>query len=260
MLVIALAPLVVVALWTHVVVLDGDGFAEMSDEMLAEPEVREALAVVIADEIEALSPEVGRLGLRGLLLAAIHEALDTPVLREAFRGAVSRVHEQIAAGEPTMRLELGGLVAAAVGYVEPRFPMVDGGLVEERAPTSIVLMEREERPEVWRAFSWLERGTLVAFAVFGLALVGMVVWAPARGHFLVFAGLGGALLCVLLMVMMPEAPAELGNDQEPLVAAGVAAGWRVIAEGLREAALWLAGAMGVVALVGVGVLVLGGRR
>lgn len=192
--------------WVRVQALDTDQWVETSTSLLAEPEVQEALATYLVDELyasvdiatafESLLPgELGGLAaplagaLRGPAIDGVQRVIERPRIQQVWEEANRRAHgafvaivrdetrENVSAADGTVVLDLGGLVRT-VGE-----DLGIGSRVLDRIPADagqIVIIESDELADVQDAVRVLDLVSFFLFAVV-VALYALAVYL-ARGR------------------------------------------------------------------------------
>ena len=247
---VALVPVVVTALWVHLVLLDGDAFVDLTGDILDEDAVRFAVRETLADEIEVAVPEVREFGLRPFVVVALDATMETGAFRHLFANSVASAHRQLADGEDEIAVRLDDVYPLVAQRLRPVAPAIADNLAARESGVAVTLVERTEQPLLWSAFQWIRAGS-VAVVVGFVVLMGLAVAvAPARAQALGLLGLGGAAVAVVTMALAPQASAPF-TRHDPVIGPGVDAAWGVVATTVMPIALVLAIALAIIGLAGL---------
>jgi hypothetical protein len=253
-----IVPLANLGVWTQREVLSTDAFSSLSNEVLQEQAVRDALANRIADELVKKVPELG-LG-RFLLVPALSQAIATPEFQQIFEGAVSDMHAQLERGDDQLTLNLDAILP----LVKQLVAKVDSGLAA-RIPTqtglaAITVVKKDNVPQLWLGLD-ITRGASWAFPIAALVLLGLgIAVATNRGLALLLAGLGLAAIALFMVVALKVGREPLSNVAGRDVDVNAFdAGYDVVTESLVLQTAVL-GLIGLVAALGGIVLMVARKR
>jgi hypothetical protein len=248
---LVLLPLADLGVWSQRSLLSTSGFTDLSTDVLREPDVRQALAERLVEELERRESRL-RAG-RAVLMASVREVTGSQPFESLFRSAVGDMHAQLERGDDQLSLNLDAalpLVRARVSTVDVRL----GDLVPEAADLpSITVVTRDDVPELWEAVQIVRRAALAfplaAIAVFAVA----VVLARRRGVMLAVIGIGTIAVALLIVAVL-----RLGQDPLSDVAGSQIsveafdAGYDVVAGSLVNQTVVMAGLGAVVGAAGLG--------
>jgi hypothetical protein len=241
----------VTGVWAQRTLGEPETFAALAGDILARPEIRTQLAVVIVDPLLEDDPSaLQRTFLVTTTAAVLGNERFVPVFEDVLRRAATRLAE----GEGAVRLDLAGPLDVVITEVEPLAPDVAAQLSELAPPEPEVVSAAQA---AWlRGFIDVERATSVALLVVGVLLVVLAVIRGGSRALLPFgATLAGASLVLFGMLLVGRT--LLLDAIEPKARAEAAeAAWDIVVADLRNALLLSAGAGGVAVVAG-GVL---GRR
>ncbi len=245
-----LVPLANLGVWTQREVLSTSGFSTLSTDVLEQPEVRDALANRIADELVQAVPQlaIGRL----VLEPALGQAIGTTQFQQTFDRAVSDMHAQLERGDDQLTLNLDAILP----LVRELVAKVDSGLAsripQQTGIAAITVVTKDNVPQLWLGVD-IARGASWVFPIAALLCLGLgVAIARNRALALLLAGLGLAVIALLLVIALKVGREPLSNVAGPEVDVNAFnAGYDVVTETLvvQTAVLGLIGL--VAALTGI---------
>jgi hypothetical protein len=194
-----LVPLASLGVWTQRELLPTESFTDLASEVMQQPEVQDALAQRVTDEIIVQSPQVanGRL----LVQPAVGQVLRTEQFDLVFRAAVANMHAQLRAGDDALRLDLNSLLPV----VRDQVAQVNQG-VANRIPTSglpaITVVTRDDVPELWTGVEIGRDASWAIPAIALLLLIAAVVVAEQRATMLIVVGLGLLVIAAILVLVI----------------------------------------------------------
>jgi hypothetical protein len=194
-----LVPLAAIGIWTQREIIPTDAFTDLASEVAQQPEVQDALAERITDEIVASAPQVAN-G-RVLLQPAVGQVLRTEQFDQVFRAAVANMHAQLLDDSSALQLDLNALLPV----VRDQVAQVDEG-VAARIPTSglpaFTVLERDDVPALWRGVEIGRDASWAIPAVTLLVLVAAVVVAERRSTMLIVVGLGILVISAVTILVV----------------------------------------------------------
>lgn len=192
---IVLVPLADMGVWTRRELLPRDHFVALSNKVLDEDEVRVALALRIADEIDARA-DLSRRG-RAIVLPAVEHGLNTQPARVVFDRAVGDVHEQLERGDDRLVLRFDALlplVSTAVTRVDPDV----AADLPDHLP-EITIITQHDVPTFFRAVKLVRRASLVFPILCFVLLAAAILLANRRALALAVFGVALAALSLLII-------------------------------------------------------------
>jgi hypothetical protein len=202
---VVLVPLADLGLWTQRQLVPTDAFVDLTIDVLGEPEVQQALADRLTEELVAREPRLG--SSQALLNPAIRRAIDTQAFDSVLRFSIGGMHAQLQRGDDRLSLDFDPAlpvvrtqVAAVSEDVAAQIPSAD------QLP-SIVVIERDQAPQLWEGVQVARRASWAAPAIALVVLVAAVALARNRGRMLVAVGIGLVLMSVALVALI-----KLGRD------------------------------------------------
>jgi len=194
-----LVPLADVGLWTQRQLLPTEAFTDLSVDVLHQPEVGDALAARLADEIDvqvALTSDT-----RAIVESAVHSAVTTPEFEQVFRIAVGSMHEQLERGDDQLTLDFDPALPAIKAAVA-RFDQGVADQIPDAGIPAITVLRESEVPVVWPAVDVARRAAIVlpiaALAVLAIAV--LMSWR--RGQLVIAIGIGLVVLAVALALLV----------------------------------------------------------
>src|SRR6185436_5299153 len=154
---VLLLPLADIGIWVQRQLVPTDAFLDVTTEVLGEPEVQQALAERITEELVAREPRLG--SNQGILTPAIRQAVDSAAFDQVLRASLGTMHEQLTGGEDVLALDLDSALPVVRSQVEGVNASVAQQIPTDLAP--ITVLERDEAPALWKAVeltrqaSWL---------------------------------------------------------------------------------------------------------
>jgi hypothetical protein len=244
-----LVPLAAVGIWTQREIIPTDAFTDLASEVAQQPEVQDALAVRITDEIVASVPQVAN-G-RVLLQPAVGQVLRTQQFDQVFRAAVASMHAQLLGDADALQLDLNALLP----IVRDQVAQVDED-VADLVPTgglpAFTVLERDDVPAVWRGVEIGRDASWAIPAVTLLVLVAAVVIADRRSTMLIVVGLGILIISAvtILVVRFGRDPLSevVGSD---VTEAAFNAGYDTVTSSFVTQMIVLAFVGAIAAIVGV---------
>jgi hypothetical protein len=194
-----LVPLADVGLWTQRQLLPTESFTDLSVEVLHQPEVGDALAVRLTDEIDThvdLSADT-----RAIVESAVRSAVATPEFEQVFRVAVGSMHEQLERGDDQLALDFDPALPAIKTAVA-RFDQNAADQIPDTGLPAITVLRESEVPAVWQAVDVARRAALVfpIAAVLVLAVAVLMSWR--RAQLVIMIGVGLVVLAVALALLV----------------------------------------------------------
>lgn len=244
----------VTGLWALRTLGDPETVAALAGDILAHPQIRTELAVVIVDPVLQHAPKEIR-EQRDLIVSTTESVLGSsrfiPVFQDVLRDAATQLLE----GEGAVRLDLDRPLELVIVEVEPLSPEVAGELARIDPPSPVIVSAGEA--DRLRGFVAFERAASVALLIAGAALAILAVVRGGGRALLPFgATLAGASL-VLFAALLFGRMLLLGGIHPASRADAAEAAWNIVVADLRNALL-IAAAAGAIAVVAGGVL--GGLR
>jgi hypothetical protein len=243
----------VAGLWAQRTLGDPDSVAALAGEILAEPEIRTELAVVIVDPALERAPRQIRQQ-REVILTTTEAILDDPRFVPLFQDALRGAATQLVDGDGAVRLDLEGPLDLVVVEVRPVSPEVADELatVDPPAP-EIVSAARADR---LRGAIAVERAASLVLVVGGAILAAIALLRGGPGALVPFgASLAGASL-VLFGTFLFGRWLLLAGIEPAARAAAAATAWNIVLGDLRTAMLVSAAAGGLALVLGAAL----GRR
>jgi len=197
---LVLLPLGDLGLWTQRQLVPTDAFIDLTTDVLGEPDVQQALAERLTEELVAREPRLGVS--QGLLTPAIRRAIDTHAFESVLRFSVGGMHAQLRRGDDQLSLDFDAVLPIVQTQVEAINPDVASQIPTAAELPSIVVIERDEAPQVWEGVQLARRASWVFPAVTLLVLAAAVALASKRGRMLLVAGIGLVLVSIALIALV----------------------------------------------------------
>jgi hypothetical protein len=246
-----LVPFASFGLWVQLVILRTSEFTALADDLLEQEEVRAALADEIADQAEAVEPQLAQGG--GLLRSGIEASMRTAAFERIFRTAVSDLHAQLVDGGDELTLDLDPSLQIVREEVNNFSPGLGDQIPADEIGT-IVLVTRDQAPYIWWGVEAMRIGSIVAV----IGVIGCFAFAIgiADRRWLALGVSGIGIVVATLVVLGTSALAQSASAN--LIDAGVNrdafnAIWDVLERSLQVQVLLL-GLIGV-AMAAAGFLV-----
>jgi hypothetical protein len=242
-----LVPLASLGVWTQRELLPTSSFAKLSTDVVREPDVQDALAQRVTDELIKQQPVL--LLAEDLLRSGVLQVIQAPQFEQIFAASIADMHAQIERGDDPLQLNLDAILPT----VRDQVADINGTLAGQ-IPTSgippISVVSREEAPQLWDG---VQIGRTVSWAIPILALVLLalaVLVAERRGVMLVVVGVGLAVISISLVLLIKLGRDPLSNVVGSQVSvAAFDAGYDTVTDSFVTQTLVIAG-IGIVAAVG----------
>jgi hypothetical protein len=199
-----LVPLADLGVWAQRELLPTAAFTDLSTDVLREPDVRDALAQRLTDELIKQQPAL--LLAENLLRTGVVEVIGTDQFEQVFRASVADMHAQVERGDDQLQLNLD----AVLPVVRAQVANLDETLADQ-VPTHgippITVVTRDDVPELWAGVQTGRRASW-AFPILTLVLLAAAVLvAERRAVMLVVVGVGLAVVSIALVLVI-----RLGRD------------------------------------------------
>jgi hypothetical protein len=199
-----LVPLADLGVWTQREVVPSAAFTELSTDVIREPDVQQALAQRLTNELIKQQPAL--LLAEGLVRNGVLQVVETPAFEQVFRAAVTDMHEQVRRGDDQLQLNLDAMLP----IVREQVASVNRTLANQ-LPTgglpAITVVRREDAPQLWAG---VQIGRQASWAIPILTLVllaAAILVAERRAVMLVVVGVGLAIISIALVLVI-----RLGRD------------------------------------------------
>lgn len=246
---LVLVPLADLGVWTQRELIPTESFTDLATDVLREPDVREALADRLTNEIIKEQPAL--LLVEGPLQTGVVEVIGTPQFEQVFRASVGDMHAQVRRGDDQLQLNLDAILPV----VRDQVATISGTLAKQ-IPTSgippITVVKREDAPELWAGVQTGRRASW-AFPILTLVLLaGAVIVAERRANMLIIVGVGLALVSIVLVLVIRfgRDPLSHAVGSEVSVAA-FDSGYDTVTESFITQTLALAAIGAAVAIAGI---------
>lgn len=198
-----LVPLADAGLWTQRELLTTASFTDLAVDVVRQPEVSDALAQRLTDEIE-LRTDLP-LEAHSVIESAVRTAVGTEQFELIFRAAVGGMHDQLKRGDDVLALNLD----ESLPVIKSTVAGTDQGIAAEIPDSGlpvITVVTKDDAPALWDAVDVARRASL-AFPIAALVLLAAAVLVSPRRHvMLIVIGVGMLAIAVALALLI-----ELGR-------------------------------------------------
>ena len=209
-----LVPLADVGLWAQRRLLPTEAFTDLSVDVLHQPEVGDALAARLAEEIDTLVALTSDTS--AIVESAVVSAVATAEFEQVFRIAVGSMHEQLERGDDELTLDFDPALPA-IKVAVARFDQTAADQIPDAGIPAITVLRESEVPVVWRAVDVARRAAIV-FPVAALVVLGVaVLMSWRRGQLVIAIGVGLVVISVALALLVGvgrDVLSDVGGDEE----------------------------------------------